>query len=133
MLKSALFVLTILFSQLVASAECIDANGEDIYSRPEIFSVLIENSETCYEAKQLAEACAYGSSLDAMTAGLAYGVCESELQAQDPSQELVKLLTKMEGLCADKYEQMDGTMYISMNAFCYLSSIEWILNIATPN
>lgn len=133
MLKSSLLFVALFFSQLSLAGECVDENGNDIYNQPEVFSALIESSEYCFEAKQLAEACAYGSSLDSMTAGLAYSVCERELEAQGPSVELLDLLTKMQGLCSDKYEQMAGTMYISMNAFCYLSSVEWILNIATPN
>jgi hypothetical protein len=39
----------------------------------------------------------------------------------------------MIGLCNKKYEAEQGTMYLSMNAYCALSAIQWIINIATPN
>lgn len=131
MLKSTLLFITVFFSQISFSAECTDANGQDIFNQPEVFTALIENSESCYQAAELAKACAWGSSMDSMTAGTAYNVCAVEFEAQNPSVRLQKLLGIMEGFCSDKYEQMDGSMYLSMNAFCYLSSIEWALGIAT--
>jgi hypothetical protein len=129
----AMLVMCIVCSQNGVAAECVDSNGQDIFSQPEVFFGIIEKSESCYEAVEMAEACAYGSSLDVSTAGVAYDICEKELQVQKPTKELINLLKTMQTSCSDKYYKEEGTMYRSMNAFCQLSALEWVLNIATPN
>ena len=131
-MKKIILLLTLIGSTTFA-VECVNSKGEDIFNQPEAFQDLIEKAESCYAAKSLAEACAYGSSLDVSTAGLAYGVCEAELQKNSPAENLTSLLSTMNGICDKKYENEQGTMYRSFNAFCRLSAIEWILNIATPN
>jgi len=113
-------------------AECVNEKGEDIYNQPEVFLALIEKADSCYSASQLASACAYGSSMDVQTAGTAYGVCATELEKENPSSELSGLLANMKSLCNKKYENAQGTMYRSMNSFCHLSAIEWVLGIASP-
>lgn len=130
---AALLVSSFVFSQNSFAEGCVDSSGQDIFNQPEVFFGIIEKSESCYEAVQMAEACAYGSSLDVSTAGVAYGICEKELQAQKPGKELTKLLSTMQTSCSEKYDKEQGTMYRSMNAFCQLSALEWVLNIATPN
>ena len=135
-LKLALIALTsalVLSSAAFAEGTCVDAKGNDITNQPEVFQRLIEQSKSCYEAKQLAEACAWGSSLDVQTVGVAYGVCDKELKAQKPARSLLALESKMESICNKKYENEQGTMYRSMNAYCNLSALAWILDIATPN
>lgn len=132
MIKS-LFILFFAFSTSAFAGECVDKNGTDITNQPEVFQDLIEKSKTCYEAKALAEACAYGSSIDVTTAGLAYLVCEAELNSNKPAKKLTDMLTKMNSLCAQKYDNEQGSMYRSFKAYCSLSAIDWILGIATPN
>jgi hypothetical protein len=132
MLRSMLLFLALSFSQCAFTMECVDQDGTDIFFQPEVFTALIENSNSCYQASILANSCAYGSAIDVMTAGTAYSVCNKELMGHNPSQELLSLLTKMQTLCSNKYEQMDGSLALAMNAFCYLSSIEWVLGIASP-
>ncbi len=129
----AVLVMCLVSSQNGLAAECVDSNGQDIFTQPEVFFGIIEKSESCYQAVEMAEACAYGSSLDVATAGAAYGICEKELNAQNPAKELTVLLTTMQTTCSEKYDKEEGTMYRSMNAFCQLSALEWVLNIATPN
>lgn len=114
------------------AAECVNQKGEDIYNQPDVFLALIEKAESCYAAKSLAEACAYGSSLDVQTAGTAYGVCDAELSKTSPSEKFLTILSSMNEMCNEKYQKLDGTMYRSMNAFCRLSAVEWILNLASP-
>jgi hypothetical protein len=129
----AILVMCVVSSQNGLAAECVDSNGQDVFLHPEVFFGIIEKSDSCYEAVQMAEACAYGSSLDVSTAGVAYDICEKELQAQKPNKELTKLLKTMQTSCSDKYYKEEGTMYRSMHAFCQLSALEWVLNLATPN
>jgi hypothetical protein len=132
-MKKLLIALTLLVGSVSFGAECVNEKGEDIFNQPEVFQAMIEKSESCYAAKSLAEACAYGSSLDVMTAGTAYAVCDKELQNNKPSKKLISTLNSMNKMCNDKYAKEDGTMYRSMNAFCRLTAVEWILGIATPN
>lgn len=132
-MKKLLIALTLLVGSVSFSAECVNEKGEDIFNQPEVFQALIEKADSCYAAKNLAEACAYGSSLDVMTAGTAYEVCDKELQSNKPSAQLTSTLNSMNTMCNDKYANEDGTLYRSMNAFCRLSAVEWILGIATPN
>lgn len=131
MFRVWLLSLSLMACQNLWAQECVDANGKDLLSEPEEFNLLIESAKSCYEAVQLAEACAWGSSMDAVTAGTAYGVCEKELQENKPTQKLESLLFEMQTACAEKYEGMEGTLYISMQAYCSLSAIEWVLNIAS--
>jgi hypothetical protein len=128
----SIFILVFALSASAFAGECVDKNGQDIYNNPEAFQALIEKSESCYEAKALAESCAYGSSIDVSTAGLAYQVCANELAAAKPSQQLSATLKSMASLCDKKYANEQGTMYRSMNAFCRLGAVEWILGIASP-
>lgn len=132
-MKKLLIALTLLVGSVSFGAECVNEKGEDIFNQPEVFQAMIEKADSCYAAKNLAEACAYGSGLDVSTAGAAYGVCATELQKNKPSKELTKTLSSMNTMCNKKYANEDGSMYRSMNAFCQLSAVEWILNIATPN
>lgn len=132
MLKS-IFILVFAMSASAFAAECVNEKGEDIFNQPDIFQAMIEKSASCSQAKELAEACAYGSSLDVSTAGLAYNVCSKELSKQKPSKQLNSMLKSMVSLCNKKYANEQGTMYRSFNAFCNLESVNWILNLATPN
>lgn len=124
--------MALMTASLSFGAECVNEKGEDIYNQPEVFISLIEKAESCYAAQELASACAYGSSLDIQTAGAAYGVCEAELAKTNPSKELTDLLAGMKNKCNEKYADAQGTMYRSMNSFCHLSAIDWILGIASP-
>lgn len=133
MIKNLVLVAVLMVAQNVFAVECVDSSGKDIFTQPEVFIGLIENAGSCYEAKEIAESCARGSSMDANTVSVAYGVCEKQLLEQSPSKGLTTLLDTMQNTCTKKYENKDGTMYISMNAFCHLSAIQWVLNIATED
>lgn len=126
-------VVAIIFAgSLSFAAECVNERGEDLYNQPEAFLALIEKADSCYSAKSLADACAYGSSLDVQTAGAAYSVCAAELAKEKPTKSLNTLLSNMKTLCNKKYEKAQGTMYRSMNSYCHLSAIEWVLGVASP-
>lgn len=112
--------------------ECI-VNGVEVLNDPTVFIPAIEKSETCYEATQLAEACAWGSSLDVQTAYAAYSVCDAELATYKPSLKALKFLDQMKDQCNEKYMNEEGTMYRSMMSFCHLTAISWAINMAAPN
>ena len=112
--------------------ECTDSSGEDILNQPEVFQELISNAGSCYEAAGMARACAWGSSLDVSTAGLAADVCRNELATLSPEKQTTDLLESMTEACFDKYAEAQGTLAKSMSAFCRLDALSWIVDLATP-
>lgn len=110
---------------------CVNAAGEDIQFEPELIEKEILSQTTCYQAKAVAENCGLGSSGDVSTAGYAYTICEKELAKAKPSKSNQRLLNTMITTCDKTYENQEGTMYMSFNAFCKLSAINWILNISS--
>ncbi len=124
--------LVLAFANSSFAGECVDKKGKDITQTPEVFQQLISEAGSCYEASDLAKACAWGSSLDVSTAGAAYDVCHKELTTAKPSKELTDLLTKMTSLCGQKYRNEEGTLYRSMHAYCNLSALVWVVNLANP-
>lgn len=132
-MRLSLILTVMMCAQNLFALDCVDTDGKDILNQPEVFTAIIEKSKSCYDAKQMAEACAWGSSLDVSTAGTAYSICEAELKSQKPTNKLSQLLIKMKDSCTAKYKNESGTLYRSMNAYCHLSAIEWVVNLATPN
>ncbi len=130
-MKKMILVTVILLSQQLLAHECVDKEGFEIINKPDVFLDLIAKSEACHEAVQLAEACAWGSSMDVSTVSEAYGVCQNELYAQNPQTKLVEQLNNMNEMCRERYEKEQGTLYMSLRAYCSLSAIEWIVNLAT--
>lgn len=128
-MKKLFILLTLLLSTTTFAGECVNDKGEDILNNPEEFQTLIKNSTSCYEAKDLAIACAWGSSMDVHTAGAAYDVCQNQLEKNNPAQNLLTVFASMKQLCSDKYDNMDGTMYRSMASYCYLDAVDFILNL----
>lgn len=112
------------------AAECVDAAGNDISHDAEQFHAVIEAKDNCYGAAEMARACGWGSSIDVLTVDIAYGICEKELQAEKPKASDLALLKTMENRCMERYENEEGTMYRSFNAYCHLAALEWILSIS---
>jgi len=132
-MKSVILAFIIAFGGVAfADGGCVDANGVDIDNNPEAFIPLIAAQKSCYEAATLANACAWGSSMDVTTAGTAYDVCATELATYKPSKKTRFQLYTMRQQCVDKYSNIQGTMYMSMDAFCQLEAIQWIIGIASP-
>ncbi len=96
MLKSISILLGLFFVTSNALANACEVNGVDVTSDPTAFTLAIQASTSCYEASQLAEACAWGSSLDVMTVSAAYDVCSVELNSYRPEKKLKDLLSTME-------------------------------------
>lgn len=90
----------------------------------------IQSQTSCYEATKLARACAWGSSFDVQVAGSAVEVCAKDYKKISRADQ--KILTYMNDKCAKKYEKMQGTMYISMAAFCQLQASEYWAEIYSP-
>lgn len=130
MVKIFTILLSLFFISSTVFADGCVVNGVDVSNDPVVFSKAIETSETCYEAAKLAEACAWGSSLDVQTVSLAYDICSKELDSYNPDKKILTLLDDMKDTCNQKYVNMEGSMYRSMMSYCHLSALQWILNIA---
>jgi hypothetical protein len=78
----------------------------------------INEATSCYQASEIAEGCAFGSSIDVAFCSGAIGICEKsmgELSAAD--RVLYDDLTQR---CIKMHEGEAGSMYQSMSAFCQL-------------
>jgi hypothetical protein len=131
-MKKVLFILVMCLSVGASANECVDSEGQDIFRDPGVCIQMIQKAQSCYQASKIAEACAHGTSLDVRTAGEAYQVCAAELDGYKPNRVLKAQLLAMNKLCQKKFEKESGTMFRSMEAFCYLSAIRWIISIASP-
>lgn len=81
---------------------------------------IVVKKETCAEAAATAEACAMGSSMDSVIAGTASVVCKTPFEGRLKGQAFNAYLTLIQH-CVSTYEDQQGSMYVSMQAFCELS------------
>ncbi|MBX3157141.1 MAG: hypothetical protein KF773_14290 [Deltaproteobacteria bacterium] len=86
----------------------------------------IGKAKTCDGAASLAEKCALGASGDAVIAGAAVDVCKKDFAK---SKDDTALHDKLAKRCGAKYEKMQGTMYVSMAAFCALDVAKLLSNL----
>ncbi|WP_413578135.1 hypothetical protein ACLVWU_06290 [Bdellovibrio sp. HCB290] len=127
--KALIAVMVLAAAPTAMARECTDANGNDISNQPPVFQELISKSENCYQAVELAKACAWGSSLDVRTASLAYGVCETELATLKPAKVDTDLLATMNERCGAHHDPNGGTMARSFTAYCHLNAIDFIVSM----
>ncbi|WP_413587088.1 hypothetical protein [Bdellovibrio sp. HCB274] len=128
-LKALFAVMVLATATTTMAAECKDTKGNDIYNNPPVFQALISQAENCYQAAELAGACAWGSGLDVRTAGLAYAVCEADLAKRQPVKADTDLLTAMVERCGAHHDPDGGSMGRSFTAFCQLNAIEFIVKM----
>ncbi|QLY24261.1 hypothetical protein [Bdellovibrio sp. KM01] len=132
-MKALIAAMVLAAAPVAMARECTDAQGNDILSQPAVFQELISKAANCYEAKELAEACAWGSSLDVRTAANAYAVCEANLAKFNPPKADTDLLNTMEARCQAHFDAEGGTMARSATAYCHLSAISFIVNLVWEN
>ena len=109
---------------------CIDSSGAELPFDIERITEEISKKKSCFQAVKLAENCAWGSLADIQKVSAAADICTNELNKNIPPKELTSLLTNMQNLCYQKYMKIDGTMYRSMSAYCYLSALEWVTDFS---
>jgi len=73
----------------------------------------VETAPSCATAYKIAEACAFGSSADVQTAAIVIQKCEARMTAAQRAG-----YERASRACTAKYAGKDGTMYLSMAAFC---------------
>ncbi len=127
--KTLIAGIVLAAAPMAMAGQCTDANGKDISNNPAVFQDLISKKTNCWEAAELARACAYGSSLDVRTVSEAYAVCEKVLAQRGPKKEDTALLNAMTDRCQAYHNQNGGTMAISSTAYCHLSAIQFIVNM----
>lgn len=81
-------------------------------------SEAIDGAGSCYTAAGIAEACAFGSSLDVSFVASATAICERGFAAMTAAHKAA--YETLLGKCGAKYENESGTLYRSMNAYCNL-------------
>ena len=91
----------------------------------------IASKTSCYEAVEIAESCAMGSSMDSAIAGTAEVKCTATFQKKLNRAD-ARTYASLQKKCNDKYKDMQGTMYISAAAFCRLNVSQLYSNLYTP-
>ncbi|MNK94425.1 hypothetical protein D3C87_1146270 [compost metagenome] len=131
MIQSLLSLMIFATTSMAMAVECVDAKVNDITNQPEVFQELISKKKNCYEAADLARACAWGSSLDVSTVATATTVCDDQMNKLAPEKEDLDLLTAMYNRCDAHHDENGGTLAQSATAYCVLSAIEFVVNLVT--
>lgn len=120
-----LIALLALGSTVNAMDKCpVDFGANDYLEQ---VTQMIANSGSCWEASEIADACALGASGDIYTVGAAVARCEKDMPIM--SKEDAMMYKTLNNKCTDKYSKLEGTMYMSMNAFCHLQVTRLFLDI----
>ncbi|MGZ3696059.1 MAG: hypothetical protein ACXWQO_18555, partial [Bdellovibrionota bacterium] len=117
--------------QPVRVNSCVDSTGKDISQDLNAIVALIAQQTSCNTASMVANACSWGTSGDVRKAWTAYRICEAELAKDKPSDENRAQLQSMEGRCESRYAAKWGTMYESLNAYCHLEAMHWVVELST--
>jgi hypothetical protein len=125
-----MFALTIMLASSAAFADEPPMDSDAPITCPEKVedvAKMIISLSTCYDASRAANQCALGSSADVQIAGAAKLVCLKE--AGNLSNSDQALLTEMTKRCVEAYQGKQGTMFMSMAAFCELKAAEFINSV----
>ena len=79
---------------------------------------LIRKAPTCDKAHEQFSDCAYGASGDVSLADIVTEKCEAEFLPNVVRTPRWRAYQRSIKRCDDKYEKMDGTMYVAMAAGC---------------
>jgi hypothetical protein len=117
-LVAAIFSFNILASD--TTIVCPDSNAGIValINAPEVY---------CNDAINIASQCAFGSSRDLEITGAAKVLCLKE--AGKLSNEDQKLLNTLEERCNKTFSKLQGTLFLSLNAFCHLQAASFIRNV----
>lgn len=99
------------------AADCpVQFGNEDYLDK---VSNAINAAESCEQGAAVAEACALGASGDVVTVPVAEQKCAQDF-ATKLSDADKNIYSSLQAKCDEKYQDMQGTMYLSFNAFCHL-------------
>lgn len=124
MKKFTVAVATLAFSALVSlsagAASCPYKMGTSTYI--DNVTKAVAKQKTCQSAAALAYACAMGSSGDLQPVGEAITKCEAIAKPHLTARDNANI--KSANAKCDKENNQQGTMYMSMKAFCHLDTIK---------
>jgi hypothetical protein len=118
MKNTFIFATLILSSSLSFAAKCPIQFGTNNYLDKVV--VRISQTSSCEAAAKMAESCALGASGDLKIAPAAVQKCEADFVSKMDSEE-TKTYKNLRTRCQTKYENQQGTIYLSMMAFCQLN------------
>jgi hypothetical protein len=128
MIKRVFVVLVTLVATSSMAVTCPVEFGTDKYL--DLVGQAIQSTKSCYEGAEIAKACALGASGDVFTAGVAEYQCREEFWSKLTQSDRATFL-HLRDRCTEKYKDKQGTMYLSMEAFCRLSVSELYANLFT--
>jgi hypothetical protein len=115
-LMAALFL--VFGTQTAFAGECpVQSFGQDYLD--EVVTLIEAKKPSCYEAAQVAEDCAMGTSVDGRIAGAASAVCHVSFTTKLLQADLAAYNSLLQK-CSEKYAKMSGTIYVSFEAYCRL-------------
>lgn len=91
----------------------------------------IKATKSCEEGAAVAEACALGASGDSQIALVAERKCGLDFWTKLSNADK-QTYNGLQSKCDNKYKNMQGTMYISFNAFCRLQVARLYSELYTP-
>jgi hypothetical protein len=129
-MKSTLLALGLLvFSVDAWGEDCPVQFGVDNYL--DRVASAIKSTTNCAQAVSVAEACALGASGDSFTVPFAERKCGLDFWKKlSPADK--KIYGSLQAKCDHKYENMQGTLYISLNAFCRLRVAQLYSELYSP-
>ena len=101
----------LLAASLAGAQECQNLGHEQR-------AALIRKAPTCDKAHEQFSDCAYGASGDVSLADIVTEKCEAEFLPKVVRTPRWRAYQRAIKQCDDKYEKMEGTMYIAMAAGC---------------
>lgn len=130
MLSKWITSIGLLFVSTQALAiECPATFGSDDYYENVVAA--IRSATSCRDGAELAAACALGSSFDPNITVVAERKCGLDFWQKLSAAEKTHY-NHLQTKCDNKYKDMQGTMYISANAFCKLRIAELYSDLYLP-
>lgn len=129
MLKYFMVLLVMTVGFAASADDCPAQIGDQNYLTK--VTTAIHAKKTCEDGATVAEACSLGASGDIAIAGSAQTQCEGDFLkklSKGDLQTYRDLLAK----CDAKYRGQEGTMYLSMNAFCHLQVARLYSELYSP-
>ena len=92
---------------------------------------MIKAAKSCHDANQIATQCAWGSSADVQIAGAAGDICANTFRGKLTAADKTAYLTLIND-CKTKHAKMQGTMWVSAEAFCEASVGKLFSDLYSP-
>lgn len=149
-MKIASILLVVLLAPVIALADPVPApapvcppppkplpacsfNGVDISADDAAIVAAIGAQEFCFQAVVFAEKCGSNQGGDIRFINAAISKCEARLRTLTPSQTDLNNLSNLKVACNRKWHGREGTQYQSINGFCKLRALSWMMNLLDEN